>query len=183
MLRKGFCLCVFQKRPNAKFFLPFFLAFYLSIHIDLLFLYQLHKGAAISSLTPPSATSSSYRSHFLSCASSIPSSHDTVNSPINRWVFSISTKTRSGLRPDAITSTGSVASTNTLHFLVFSDLVFCIVTVAPCFRKATLRRSNEGVLAFLATAATTSRTQLCLKVYQPFCSAFGQADSMWRSFP
>ncbi|CAE1236156.1 unnamed protein product [Acanthosepion pharaonis] len=83
----------------------------------------------------------------------------------------------SGLRPDTMTSTGSVASTNTFHFLEFSDLVFCLVTVAPCFRRATLHRSNVGMLAFPVAAATTSRTRLCLKVYQSFCSAFGQADS------
>ncbi|CAE1168521.1 unnamed protein product [Acanthosepion pharaonis] len=46
-------------------------------------------------LSRTSATSSSYRSNFLSCAFSIPSSHATVSSPSNR----------SGRRPDAMTST------------------------------------------------------------------------------
>ncbi|CAE1239581.1 unnamed protein product [Acanthosepion pharaonis] len=124
-------------------------------------------------LSRTSATSSSYQSNFLLCSSSIPSSYATVSSPNNRCCFSISTKTRTGLRPDTMTFTGSVASTNTLHFLVFSDLVFCLVTETPCFRKATLRRFIEGMLAFLSAAATTSRTKICLKVNQPFCSAIG----------
>ncbi|CAE1255076.1 unnamed protein product [Acanthosepion pharaonis] len=76
-------------------------------------------------LSRTSATSSSYRSRFFSLASSIPFSHPIVSSPSNSCCFSLSINTRSGLSPDTTTSTGSVASTNTLHFLEKSDLVFC----------------------------------------------------------
>ncbi|CAE1226533.1 unnamed protein product [Acanthosepion pharaonis] len=40
---------------------------------------------------------------------------------------------------DRITSTGSVASTNTLHFLESTYLVVCLVSVISCFRKAIIR--------------------------------------------
>ncbi|CAE1272894.1 unnamed protein product [Acanthosepion pharaonis] len=79
------------------------------------------------------------------------------SSPSNRCFFSLSS-----LSPDTITSTGSVASTNNLHFLESFDLVFCLVSVTPCFKKAILRRSVESILALLKAAATTFRTKLCL---------------------
>ncbi|CAE1297227.1 unnamed protein product [Acanthosepion pharaonis] len=135
------------------------------------------QGAAVSSLTD-------FSHQFLitkqlpSGASSVRSYHATVSSlPIN---------TKSGLSPDTTTSTDSVASINTLPFLEASGLVFCLVSVTPCFIplwKAIFRMSVEGIPALLEAAATTSRTKLCLKVYKPFCSALEQDDSTWRRFP
>ncbi|CAE1289341.1 unnamed protein product [Acanthosepion pharaonis] len=84
---------------------------------------------------------------------------------------------------DSIRISSNVASTNTVFFLGPCDMVFCLVFATPCFRKAILHRSIEGILALLEAASTISRTKLCLKVYQPFCSAFWQDDSIWRRFP
>ncbi|CAE1293367.1 unnamed protein product [Acanthosepion pharaonis] len=123
-------LLLFLLPPSSSFFFFFFFFFFLLLLL-------LFSGRNLLPLTHPlspplslslslsfpgrmdadKTTSSLYRSNFLSCASSIPSSHATASSPSNRCCFSISTKTRFGLRTDTMTSTGSVASTNTLHFL------------------------------------------------------------------
>ncbi|CAE1332000.1 unnamed protein product [Acanthosepion pharaonis] len=95
----------------------------------------------------------SFFSPFLPC-------HRQLDKQQTRF-FSLSINTRSGLSPDTIThSPDSVASTNVVHFLQSSDLVFCLSSVTPCFRKAILRRSDEGILALLEVAAITFRTKL-----------------------
>ncbi|CAE1271953.1 unnamed protein product [Acanthosepion pharaonis] len=91
--------------------------------------------------------------------------------------------TRSGLSPDKITPTGSVVSTNPIYFFESSDMVFNFASPRLCFRKEILRRSFERILALLEAVATTSITNLYIKVYQPFCSAVEQDDSMWHEFP